>query len=207
MFKTTDTLIYGLTETQRILKEKIPNMQYYYIMEGTKKSLIEKYGFTKETSDTFIRITKVGWKCFEHDYVDNITDDDIDCPKMIEPKQFGWAVPINNVPDEMTIVLLEDEIKKCRFIESRSRTWEACTQSFRELKIEPTTEEYSYTNYSGNEVYYTRWAGPLVNTELTKERIDEYLNQCTIYDLILAMNFFKTSVERGKLSARDQWGR
>ena len=54
---------------------------------------------------------------------------------------------------------------------------------------------------------YTRWKGPLRNDELTKELIDGYLAQCTIYDLILAMSFFKTSVERGSLSAKDQWGR
>ncbi|AUS02642.1 hypothetical protein NVP2275O_061 [Vibrio phage 2.275.O._10N.286.54.E11] len=203
MFKNTDMLLHGLTETQRILKDRIAEMQYYYLMPGTKKDLIATYGFTKEASDKFTRITKVGWKCFTHDIdaQSTKTDDQIEVPVMSEPPQFGWAVPVDDVPDEVVIVLLEDEVVKCRFIESRSRSYDESRYSFLQLKTEPTKVERQYS--WSNSTYFT-YDSP---TSLTKEKIDAYLAECTVYDLLFARQFFAESIVVGSLSASDRWGR
>ena len=202
MFKRTEVLLYGLQEAQRLIEEKIAEMQYYYLMPGTKKDLVQNYGFTKETSNEFIRITKVGWMCFTHDIVSSKVrpDDEVELPELINPPEFGWAVPVSDVPDEVIVCMLDDNITKCRFVESRNAKGDYLIASIRQLKAEPTGSERVY-NWS--KTTYWAYDSPKNQKHITKENIDTYLAELSLHRLFYARKVFAYSINYGSICIPD----
>lgn len=194
MFKMTNLFLYGLSETQKLIQSKISQMEYYFLIEGTKKDIISKYGFTKETTNQFIRITKVGWACFKHDVGPALKNDEhIEVPTLIDPPKFGWAVLESDVPDEVVGFLLDEGIKKYRLVESRSNTYVERHAGFMQHKKKPSTITgmrwdgcpYEFFDYS-----------PVEN--LSTEIIDQYLSELSLSELMTARLNYLKSLSEGK---------
>lgn len=202
MFKKTEVFMFGLQEVQRLIEEQISEMQYYYLLPGTKKDLIRDYGFTKETSDSFIRITKIGWKCFSHDLEESVVPDDfIEIPHLVNPPVFGWAVPIDDVPDEVVICLLDDNVTKCRFVESRDFQYERQAAGFRQLKAEPTgsTKSYKWGWNNAHENTYWAFDTPQDSNHITKDNVSSYLADLSLNGLFFARTGFTNSLMHGTI--------
>ena len=187
MFETTTILINGLIRIHDKIKKDIEVMQWYYIIPGSKKEILNTYGFSNETTSQLIRITKAGWKCFSHDST-SYTDDDIEYPDLTSPSVVGYAVPSSEIPIELTGFLLDDRIIKQRLIPSRDKSFIAMQRDFFALEKDEGEVLGTHT-----------WNKSFKTVDVTEELLYDYIDSLDLYECLYVAKFIGESIQFGKL--------
>ena len=166
-------------ERSRVVFANFPEV---YVVPYTKKELKNVYGISKEVLDTMPRVTKKNFRYLELDLDNKLGGQPL--LGICKLKRFGWKMEIDDVPAELTLMLLSEDVAKVKLYSSLELATHSKPQSMSE-RMNVTISHY------------------MSNAEkFTYEQHVEFIEKCEcIYTLDQIRSLFASSSYTGYLSA------